>query len=630
LRDISLSFGKHPLLDKINLSLDRNERIALIGRNGMGKSTLLKIIQKKIQPDNGLVEYQDGLIVAELPQTWPSDASGTVYDCVAGGLGEIANILSEYMHNLSHQHLEKLADLQAKIDAQNGWVLSQRIDKILSFMSLKPDAEFARLSGGMQRRVLLARALVQEPDILILDEPTNHLDIESIEWLENFLLNYKKTVLFITHDRAFMQSLATRIIELDQGYLTNWLGSYRDFLTHKETELAAQASANALFDKRLAQEEAWIRQGIKARRTRNEGRVRALKKMREERRARRDTIGKLKLSDQDFSSSGQIVVALDKVNYQLNNNKFLIKNFTANILRGDKIAIIGSNGVGKSTLIKIVLGQLAPQSGEFRQGTRLQIGYFDQARAFLDEEKTVIENVCPGGQMITVNGQSKHAISYLQDFLFTPERSRSLVKVLSGGERNRLLLARLLAEPVNVLILDEPTNDLDVETLELLEEFLAAYQGTVLLVSHDREFINHVVTATWVFEGGGHIQEYAGDYDDYLLQRPVASLTSTNPKNGHKTVQETKPVADAVVDATAPKLSGLSKLSYKEKIELESLPARIEALEAEINALQESMSSSSFYQQPPDIIAKTRQLLEEKSENLKTAYERWESLESRN
>lgn len=619
LRQIYLSFGQHPLLDHIDLQIESGEHICLIGRNGMGKSTLLKIITGTVAVDSGVIERPQGVTIAYLPQTLPDDFSGTVYDVVASGLGELGQWLIQYDHinkelttHPNSKLMQQLSDVQYKIEQQNGWTLGQRVERVLSQMSLDGNIDVLTLSGGLQRRVLLAKALVMEPDLLILDEPTNHLDIEAIEWLETFLKKYKKALLFVSHDRVFMQALADRILELDNGQIISWSGSYQDFLTHKIASLAAEQTQQALFDKRLAQEEAWIRQGIKARRTRNEGRVRALKKLRIERQERRQRVGTIKITQQELSQSGKIVFAAENVSY----GPGILKNFSTTIMRGDKIGIIGPNGSGKTTLIKLLLGELQPDQGTIKQGTNLEIAYFDQQRAILDENKTVQDNVYAGGDMINLDGKSRHVISYLQDFLFSPQRARSLVKVLSGGERNRLLLARLFTQPANVFVLDEPTNDLDIETLELLEEQLLNYNGTLLVVSHDREFLNNIVTSTLVLEGNGRVGEYVGGYDDWLRQKDATpSLSKVKNDLVSPKQSETKPS---------------SKMTYKEKHELEQLPDKIHQLELAINNLQQIMIDVDFYQKSSDEIAFINQQLQTYEQQLAMAYQRWEILEAKN
>ena len=619
LRQIFLSYGKYPLLENANLQIESHARVCLIGRNGAGKSTLLKLINGSVDPDAGIVERAPNIVIAYLDQTVPQNLTGTVFEVVSSGLGHLGELLYQYEQvnrqlsiKSDERLLKQLTDIQHKIERADAWQIQQKVEKILSQTNLDPTTDVTSLSGGLRRRLLLAKALVTEPDLLILDEPTNHLDIESIQWLENFLKNYKKSILFVSHDRAFMQALATRIIELDNGQLISWEGSYHSFLAHKEALLAAEATQQALFDKKLAEEEAWIRQGIKARRTRNEGRVRALKKMREERSQRRARTGQVKITAQDVSQSGKIVFNADNVTFNYNDN-LICKHFSTTVMRGDKIGIIGPNGSGKTTLIKLLLGELTPQQGEIKQGTNLEIAYFDQYRAQLDEEKSVQENVYDGGEMINFNGKSRHIMSYLQDFLFSPERARSVVKLLSGGERNRLLLAKLFTKQANVLVLDEPTNDLDIETLELLEEQLLNFTGTVLLVSHDREFLNNIVTSTLVLEGHGKIGEYVGGYDDWQRQKATSSATTS----------EVKPTPE-VKSASNDK-----KLSYKEKLELEQLPDRIAELEKTISKLQADMMDSRFYSQSSEKISAAKDRLQNSQHALETAYLRWEELENK-
>lgn len=617
LRQVHLSFGHAPLLDHVSVQIEPGEHICLIGQNGAGKSTFLKLIQAKIEPDAGYVAIPAEIKLSELPQTVPQDLSGTVYEVVSQGLGDLGSLLQQFekinvqlAESASDDLLQQLERVQHEIDLKNGWVIHQRIMRVLTQTGLAADEDVKSLSGGQVRRALLARALVVDPDVLILDEPTNHLDIESIIWLENFLKNYPKTVVFVSHDRAFMQAVATRIFELDNGHLLSWSGKYEDFLKHKEMLLAAEATEQALFDKKLAQEEVWIRQGIKARRTRNEGRVRALKKMREERSQRRDRRGNMKIADQKIGeATGKIVFEAEQVSYQY-ESKPIINNLNVSIQRGDRIGIIGPNGCGKTTLLKLLLGKLEPNSGKVKQGSKIELAYFDQHRAILDDEKTLVENVGEGSDQVIINGTPKHVIGYLQDFLFSPQRARSKVKGLSGGERNRLLLAKLFTKPANVLVLDEPTNDLDVETLELLEEYLLNYQGTLLLISHDREFINNIVTSTLVFEGEGKVAEYVGGYDDWLRQR--ASLS--------------QPLKVAAKERATNK-PGQKKLSYKEARELELLPEKIAKLESRIADLHNTMAEAGFYQQEKQEITVTQKDLQEAEEALQKAYERWEQLE---
>ncbi|MGF1547320.1 MAG: ATP-binding cassette domain-containing protein [Thiotrichales bacterium] len=617
LNRLVLGLGQPPLLAGIDLAIDSGERLCLVGRNGAGKSTLLRLIAGEIGADDGEIVRMQGVRVAQLAQEVPHDIDGSVYHVVAGGAGSSSRLLERY-HALTHAvaagdpaSLAALEQCQHELESCNGWAVSQRVDSVISRLGLDPDADFGRLSGGMKRRVLLGQALAGEPDLLLLDEPTNHLDIEAILWLENFLLGWNGALLFITHDRAFLQRLATRIVELDRGKLTDFPGDYATYLARKEALLAAEEKQNALFDKKLAQEEVWIRQGIKARRTRNEGRVTALKQMRQERAARRNITGQARIAIQSAERSGKVVVEAEAVAFGYGEQP-VITGLTTTILRGDKVGIIGPNGSGKTTLLRLLLGELAPTAGRLKLGANLEVAYFDQYRAALDETRSVQDNVGEGRDMLTINGAPRHVISYLQDFLFTPERARQPVKALSGGERNRLLLAKLFTRPANVLVLDEPTNDLDADTLDLLEERLIDYSGTVLLVSHDRAFLNNVATSTLVFEGGARVAEYIGGYDDWLRQRPA----STAPKSAPP-----EPAPSAV----KPKAK---KLSYKEQRELDALPRQIEALEHTREALHGQLADPTIFQRDkPDLAAIQAQLAE-----LETAladhYARWETLEA--
>jgi ATPase components of ABC transporters with duplicated ATPase domains len=622
LRGITVSFGGPALLDGVELSIERGERLCLVGRNGSGKSTLMKVLSGEIVPEDGEVVRQGGLKVARLTQEVPHGMTGSVYDVVAAGLGEAGALLAEY-HHVSHElavdcgdaMLRKLEQVQQRLEAAGGWELNREVETVLSRLELPAEAEFSALSGGLKRRVLLAQALITKPDLLLLDEPTNHLDIDAITWLEEFLLGFNGTLLFVTHDRSFLQRLATRIIELDRGRLTSWPGDFATYLRRKQEALDAEAGANALFDKRLAEEEVWIRQGIKARRTRNEGRVRALEAMRRERTERRERQGTARLQLNEAERSGKLVVEAEGVSFSY-DGKPVIKDLSTVIMRGDKVGIIGPNGAGKTTLLRLLLGQLAPQQGSVRLGTKLEVAYFDQHRAILDEEKSVLDNVAQGSEQITVNGQSKHVMSYLQDFLFAPARARTPVKALSGGERNRLLLARLFTQPANVLVMDEPTNDLDMETLELLESLLVDYAGTLLVVSHDRAFLNNVVTSTLVFEGEGRIGDYVGGYDDWLRQR--RSEPAARP------AEKAAAAAAPAERRDRPK----AKMSYKEQRELETLPQRIEALEAEQQALHQTMSDPDFYQQDKAAVTAMQDRLAALEDELAAAYERWEMLEA--
>ncbi len=617
LHNLQLSFGGPLLLDNVNLSIGRGERICLLGRNGAGKSTLMKLITHELKPDDGEMVVEKGACIVRLTQEVPEGTEGTVFDVIASGLGAVGELVREY-HQISTQLcndcsealLEQLSRVQQKLEAADGWQVEQRVESVISRLSLDADIEFSALSGGLKRRVLLGQALVLEPDLLLLDEPTNHLDIASIEWLEEFLLSYRGSLLFITHDRTFLRHLATRILELDRGQLTDWPGDFDNFLRRKEEMLNAQEKENARFDKKLAQEEVWIRQGIKARRTRNEGRVRALKTMREERSQRRERTGQVKMGVQSGERSGKLVVEVEHVDYAWDGDP-IIKGLSTTIMRGDKIGIIGPNGSGKSTLLGLLLGKLQPTSGTIKMGTKVEVAYFDQLRSALDEDKSVQDNVGGGSDKVTIDGREKHIISYLQDFLFSPERIRTPVRALSGGERNRLLLAKLFTKPCNVLVMDEPTNDLDAETLDLLEELLLGYKGTLLLVSHDRAFLNNVVTSSLVFEGEGRINEYIGGYDDWLRQR--AAVTPATTKAGKTEAAKPKSVA--------------KKLSYKDQRELDELPKQIEKLDAELAAIQAKMADPDFYKRDHTEVPAINEQMAKVEEELSTAYARWEQLE---
>jgi ATP-binding cassette subfamily F protein uup len=621
LRNVCVSFGGPPVLDGVNLKLEKGERVSLLGRNGSGKSTLLKLIAGNFKADEGEFEFASGVKVAQLEQEVPGSTDGSVFDVVASGLGEMASLLKDYHHasvriatDMSDRAIAELDRLQHEIENANAWQLNTQVDAVLTRMKLDGDAVFAELSGGMKRRVMLARALVIEPDLLLLDEPTNHLDLAAIEWLEQQILNFNGAVLFITHDRSFMRRLATRIVELDRGRLTSYPGNYETYLERKQAFLDAEDEASKQFDKKLAQEEVWIRQGIKARRTRNEGRVRALEKLRAERSQRRNVMGNVDMKIATAERSGKLVAEAIDVSFAY-EGKFLIRNLTTTIIRGDKIGIIGPNGVGKTTLLKLLLGKLQPTSGTIKIGTAQSVAYFDQLRAQLDETATVIDNVSPGRDSVEINGRQKHIIGYLQDFLFSPERARSPVKVLSGGERNRLLLAKLFSMPANILVMDEPTNDLDVETLELLEELLMEFSGTLLLVSHDREFINNVVTSTLVFEGDGVVGDYPGGYDDW--QRQKKSMAASEKKPSSK-----KPDNTAV-----GKNKPAKKPSYKQQRELETLPLSIEKLETEIESMQLEMTQPEFFQRSKQEILLFQEQLTIKQKELEQCYARWEELE---
>ena len=579
LRNIKLAFGGPPLLDNVSLQVEKGERICLLGRNGSGKSTLLKLIAGELPPDGGMIDRQQGLRVTCLAQDVPQALTGTVHDIIATGLGE------------DHDR-------------------QQNIAQVISRLKLDPADDVKSLSGGMLRRLMLARALVVEPDILLLDEPTNHLDIDSITWMEEFLLRAKTTLVFVTHDRAFLRRLANRIVEIDRGRLFDFAGDYETFLRHKEEHLHAENQEWQRFDKKLAEEEVWIRKGIKARRTRNEGRVRALQKMREERRQRRDRLGTSKLNLLDAQKSGRLVAEIDNISFSY-GDRTIIRNFSTAVMRGDRVGIIGPNGAGKSTLLKLLLGQLAPQSGTVKLGTNLEVVYFDQLREQLDADRTVQQNLAGDQDTVLIGDTPRHVIGYLQDFLFTPDRARTPVRILSGGERNRLLLAKLFTRPANLLVLDEPTNDLDLETLDLLEELLGDFKGTLFLVSHDRDFINRVVTSTIALDGTGTAAEQVGGYDDWLRQRPAPAVATEGKEKSARPTRERA-----------------RKLSFKEKSELLELPQKIEQLEGAIADLHVRMADPGFYRESGAAVAETRQNLENLEAELEAAFNRWQELES--
>ncbi|MFT6052776.1 MAG: ATP-binding cassette subfamily F protein uup [Halioglobus sp.] len=620
----SLHYGTQVLLDNVDFSISRGTRLGLLGRNGVGKTTLLKVLAGEIVPESGEHWMRPGTRLAWLRQTLPDADEQTVYDVVASGLAEAGALLSEYHHMLQNTELDDmdaLARVQHKLEAVDGWNLQQRVESTISQLQLPGDARMSTLSGGWRRRVALAQALVSDPDVLLLDEPTNHLDIPAIQWLEEQLRQFNGAIILITHDRRFLQNVANTIAELDRGHLTVWQGNYQGFLDHREQQLKAEASANKLFDKRLAEEEVWIRQGIKARRTRNEGRVRALEAMREERGARRERTGSATFSAEDASKSGKIVAELKNVGHSFTNNT-IIKRFSTIIQRGDRIGIVGSNGAGKSTLVKILLGELAPNEGEVKLGSKLEIAYSDQLRGHLDPESNLIDNVCGGQEFIDINGKRKHAISYLGDFLFSPERVRTPVKALSGGEQNRAILAKLFSKPANLLVLDEPTNDLDIETLELLEEILMAFDGTVLLVSHDRDFMDKVVTSLIVLEGDGVVSEHVGGYSDW--QAHGGRLHEAQSKNRDMSEGEPKATSTAT-PATSTKKA--RKLSYKEQRELEALPNVIDQLEKAQQKLEATMSDAGFYQSSREEIATVTDELSKVKTQLEEAIGRWAELE---
>jgi ABC transport system ATP-binding/permease protein len=615
LQHVDFSIGGPLLLADVDLSIERGERVCVVGRNGEGKSTLMKLIARELQPDDGEVRVQSGVIVARMAQEVPQSTTGSVFEVVAEGLGDLGRLLARYHHLLAVGDLDALGDVQHKIEARQGWDLDRRVDDVLARLELPGATDFAALSGGMKRRVLLAQALVTKPDVLLLDEPTNHLDIEAIGWLEGFLKQFEGSIVFVTHDRSFLRALATRIVEIDRGRLTDWPGDYDNYLRRREERLHAEAQANALFDKKLAQEEVWIRQGIKARRTRNEGRVRALKALRNERAQRRELTGNARMTLATAHASGKKVIELEHV-HQGYGGRVLIDDLSTTVMRGDRIGIIGPNGAGKSTLLKIMLGELVPERGTVETGTGIQIAYFDQHRVQLDDRLNALDNVAQGREFIELGGQRKHIVGYLQDFLFSPERARAPITRLSGGERNRLLLAKLFAQPSNLLVMDEPTNDLDVETLELLEELLTEYHGTLLLVSHDRAFLDNVVSSTLVLEGDGQVGEYVGGYSDWLRQRPAATVNTPSASSASTDA--------APAPAAAP---AKRKLSFKDQRELEQLPARIEHLESQIGERTAAMNEPAFFQQDGAAIIQANEALAKLQAELDAAYTRWSELE---
>jgi ATP-binding cassette subfamily F protein uup len=623
LHRVDLGVGGPLLLEHVDLAIEPGERVCIVGRNGAGKSTLLRLMAGEIRPDDGEIRTY-ATRVAGLSQDVPVGIEGTVFDVVAAGLGALGADLALY-HHLLHDggdiDMDALGAVQSRIEAGQGWQIEQRVEQVIARLDLPEDDDFRALSGGMKRRVLLARALVAAPDLLLLDEPTNHLDIESIAWLEDFLKGFAGSVVFVTHDRAFLRNLATRIVEIDRGQVTSWPGDYDNYLRRREERLHAEAQAAALFDRKLAQEEVWIRQGIKARRTRNEGRVTALKAMRRERAERREQAGTVRLAAAGADKSGKRVFEAKDVSFAF-GDRVLVRDFSTVIQRGDKVGLIGPNGSGKTTLLKLLLGDLQPQAGEIRTGTNLEIAFFDQLRGALRDDWNALDNVSEGREFIDINGSRKHVMGYLQDFLFSPDRALAPITKLSGGERNRLLLAKLFARPSNLLVMDEPTNDLDVETLELLEELLIDYPGTLILVSHDRDFLDNVVTGSLVMEGRGRVGDYVGGYSDWLRQRRTPAPDVAAPK---LTPQVAKvAAAPAAVAATA----STRKLSFKEQRELDGLPARIESLDTEIAALTAAIQDPSFYRQGPEKVTATNARLATLQEELAAAYARWEVLES--
>ena len=623
LDSVSLAYGHLPLLAHVDFQIDSGERVCLVGRNGAGKTTLLRVITGAALPDDGEIWHAETLRIAHLEQEVPADTDQTIFQVVAGGLGEIGALLTEY-HQVAHgaadqASLQRLAELQSRIEARDGWNINQKVETVLTRLGLPDVKVLSDCSGGTRRQVMLARALVSEPDLLLLDEPTNHLDINAITWLEKYLINYNGAVMFITHDRTFVRRLATRIVELDRGKLTSFPGDFDAYLGKKDELVEVEERASAKFDKKLAEEEAWIRKGIKARRTRNEGRVRALQEMRREKAQRLEAQRGARFGIDGGAPSGKLVVDVRQVSFRYDDN-IIIRDLSTRILRGDRVGIIGPNGSGKSTLLRLILGELQPNSGQVVLGTRLQLAYFDQHRRILDAQKTVRENMTDS-DYVTVRGRSRHVVGYLKDFLFPPQRIDSPVKALSGGERNRLLLAKIFTQAANMMVLDEPTNDLDVDTLELLEELLAEFEGTLLLVSHDRSFLDNVVTSTLVFEGDGKFGEYAGGYDDWeRYQRQIPEPPAEPQKGASAPPAQTR--------RALKQDGGPRKLTYKEQRELEGLPARIEALETEQTELHAKMGSADFYRQASEKITATLERLESIKRELEYAYQRWQELES--
>ncbi len=625
LQQVDYGVGGPLLLERVDLSIERGERVCVVGRNGAGKSTLLRLLSGDILPDDGDVRREGR--VSGLAQEVPAGLGGSVFDVVAGGLESLGADLARY-HHLLHAgadlDMDALAAVQARIEAVGGWEAERKVEQVISKLDLPADTGFDTLSGGMKRRVLLARALVAGPDVLLLDEPTNHLDIESIGWLEDFLRGFPGAVVFVTHDRAFLRALATRIVEVDRGKVSSWPGDWDNYLRRREERQHAEEQANALFDKKLALEEAWIRQGIKARRTRNEGRVTALKAMRRERAARRERTGSVRLAAAEAVPSGKRVFETRDLGYALPDGRWLVRHLDTIIQRGDKIGLVGPNGSGKTTLLKLLLGELAPHEGEVRRGTQLEVAFFDQLRSALREDWNAVDNVAEGREFIEVNGSRKHVMGYLQDFLFSPERALAPITKLSGGERNRLLLAKLFSKPSNLLVLDEPTNDLDVETLELLESLLVDYPGTVLLVSHDRDFLDNVVSGCLVMEGGGRVGDYVGGYSDWLRQRPTPAAPAPAAK---APAASAGPEAEKSAPAPAPAAPARRKLGFKEQRELEALPARIDALEAELAALSDRLQDPALYAEGSAAVAAVNQRLATAQAELDAAYARWSELD---
>ncbi len=619
LRNAVLDLGGPTILNHVDFQLNKNQRVALLGRNGCGKSTLLKVLAGQIAPDSGVRKINQGVTLGYLGQAMPDDIPKTVYELVALSFGEAGRLLLQ-SHNVAdddHAHHAAMSELDT-------WTVAARIEKVISQFQLDPEMEFAALSGGRQRRALLASAIATEPDILLLDEPTNHLDLDSVLWLENYLAARKGALLFVSHDREFISRLANRVVELDRGQLHQYDVTYKDYLALRERRDEEELRHNALFDKKLAQEERWIRQGVQARRTRNEGRVRALKALREDRGARRDKQVSATLKLDAGERSGRLVAEVEKISFSYDGHP-IISDFSTTILRGDKIGFIGPNGVGKTTLLRLLLGDLTPASGQVRLGTKLEVAYLDQQRSEIDNDKSLVDNVSLGREFIEVNGQSQHIIGYLQQFLFDPQQARARAGLLSGGERARLLLARLFSQPANVLVLDEPTNDLDIETLELLEELLLRYEGTLFLVSHDRALLNNVVTSSLVLEGGGQIGEYVGGYDDWLRQRPKKNVLQDSSR---KIVNNSRLGKSAPAKPATTKKAKTAKLSYKDQLELDALPAQIASLEAEQEPLYTALSSPDLYAAAPEKVRDLKKQLEDIESKLNSAYKRWEQLEA--
>ena len=628
LSNAQLAFGTHVILDHADFQVNANERVCLVGRNGTGKSTLMKIVAKEMALDGGELHYNAEIVVARLEQDPPEKSQMSVFDFVSSGIAHVGELIQKYHHVLleletdfSDEIMNRLARLQTQMDDNDAWLFETRINTVLEQLSLPADKQLSELSGGWLRKAALAKALVQQPDVLLLDEPTNHLDLNAIAWLEKVLLDFRGAIVFISHDRAFIRKMATRVIDLDRGKLSSWPGNYDAYLIAKEEALRVEADQNALFDKKLAQEEVWVRQGVKARRTRNEGRVRELEKLRGDRKARLAVVGKAKMSLASTSKSGKLVFEIDNISYAY-ETKVLVNGFSTQVIRGDRIALIGPNGCGKSTLLKLMLGNLTPKQGEIKTGTLLDVAYFDQHRTALDLNLTVQETVGDGKDDVEHNGRTRHVLGYLQDFLFSPERARTPVRALSGGEKNRLLLAKLFLKPNNLLILDEPTNDLDIETLELLESLVHAYKGTLLLVSHDREFINNTVTSSWWFGANGKIEEFVGGFDDSVAQG--AKLFDPESYKPEKTTDDKSVVAEPQIN-TANKTN---KLSYKDQRELDLLPGKMETLEKNIEQLQQQMAETDFFSHAASVTEPVLKALKDTESELEVCFTRWESLES--